>query len=236
MYHSFDTDFAKQYGLLEAILINHFYFWISKNKANDRNFHDGKYWTYNTMKAFAEMFPYVSHKKIERALNHLKDSGVIVTGNYNSESRDRTLWYTFTDDFGKCISQVREMEFPPVGNVISNSNRNTDYINNADYKGVKPTQSMPPTLEAVKEYYHSKGISDWFTDDDVERFFDYYESNGWRQSNGLKITKWKNAFNNWVNREKRYREERKPKQQAKNNGFDFDQWMKDKEAEGAFDD
>ena len=33
MYHSFDTDLAKKYGILEAILIQFFGFWISKNEA-----------------------------------------------------------------------------------------------------------------------------------------------------------------------------------------------------------
>ena len=38
MIHTFDTEIAEQYGLLEAILINNIYYWIEKNRANEVNF------------------------------------------------------------------------------------------------------------------------------------------------------------------------------------------------------
>ena len=44
MQHSFDIDIAKEYGILEAILLNHMWFWIKKNEANDMNYFDGNYW------------------------------------------------------------------------------------------------------------------------------------------------------------------------------------------------
>ena len=35
MQHSFNVELAKEYGILEAILLNHLWFWIKKNKANN---------------------------------------------------------------------------------------------------------------------------------------------------------------------------------------------------------
>lgn len=67
MIHNFDSDIAKEYGILEAILLNHIYYWIEKNRANEQNFFDGKYWTYNSTKAFAELFPYAQEKQIKKA-------------------------------------------------------------------------------------------------------------------------------------------------------------------------
>ena len=49
MQHTFDIDIAAKYGVEEAILLNYFDFWIQKNEANDRHFHDGLYWTYNSI-------------------------------------------------------------------------------------------------------------------------------------------------------------------------------------------
>ena len=83
MPHCFDVEIAKKYGILEAILLNYFRFWIQKNEANEVHYHDGRYWTYNSIKAFCELFPYASKKMIEKAINHLVEEGLLVTGNYN---------------------------------------------------------------------------------------------------------------------------------------------------------
>ena len=97
MQHSFNIELAKEYGLLEAIIINNLLFWIEKNKANNVNYYDGTYWTYNSIKALNELFPYASERKISYALKHLEEEGIIKTGNYNKLAYDRTLWYAFTE-------------------------------------------------------------------------------------------------------------------------------------------
>ena len=109
MQHSFDIIIAKEYGVLEAILINHFEFWIAKNAANQKNYYDGQYWTYNSIKSFNQLFPYVTPKQIRNALEHLKELGIIQTGNFNKSSYDRTLWYAFAPE-GKWIVQKCKME------------------------------------------------------------------------------------------------------------------------------
>lgn len=110
MYHSFDVDFAKEYGVLEAVLINNILYWLKKNEANRTHFYDGKYWTYNSARAFQELFPYATKRQIEYALKKLKDRGVIDVGNYNKDPRDRTAWYTFTDEFVTCKLQNCDMQ------------------------------------------------------------------------------------------------------------------------------
>ena len=97
MQHSFNIELAKEYGILEAIIINNLFFWIEKNKANNVSYYDGTYWTYNSVKALNELFPYASERKISYALKHLEEEGIIKTGNYNKLAYDRTLWYAFTE-------------------------------------------------------------------------------------------------------------------------------------------
>lgn len=98
MTYSFDIDVAKEYGVNEAILIANLQFWIRKNQANDKNFYDGRYWTYNSIKAWQELFPFWTEKTIRTIINHLIEKGIIMTGNYNQSKYDRTLWYAFVDE------------------------------------------------------------------------------------------------------------------------------------------
>lgn len=97
MEHRFQIELAVEYGIEEAILIENFVHWIQKNKANNRHYHDGRVWTYNSAKAFAEQFPYMTESKVKRVIARLVESGIIVKGNFNENQYDRTCWYAFTD-------------------------------------------------------------------------------------------------------------------------------------------
>lgn len=109
MEHSFDVEIAKKYGIPCAILLKNIYFWTEKNRANGDNFYDGRYWTYNSKKAFSELFPYMTARQVDYALNKMVDEGLIITGNYNKVSYDRTLWYAITKK-GYSILQNCKME------------------------------------------------------------------------------------------------------------------------------
>lgn len=98
MEHHFDTDVAKEYGVVEAVLIYNFQYWIMKNIANCKHLHDGRHWTYNSQQALLQLFPYLSRQSLRTALQHLKDKGVIITGNYNDTAYDRTVWFAFADE------------------------------------------------------------------------------------------------------------------------------------------
>lgn len=111
MEHSFDIDIATEYGIECAILLKNIYYWVEKNRANEKHFHNGNYWTYNSIKAFAELFPYISEKKVRTALKKLESSGLVITGNYNKLAYDRTTWYAITEK-GKSILLKGQMDSP----------------------------------------------------------------------------------------------------------------------------
>lgn len=115
MIHSFNTQIAKVCGVREAILLYNIDFWIAKNKANQRHFYDGRYWTYNSSKAFAEIFDYLTQKVIEKLLAKLIKDGYLIKGNYNANSFDRTAWYALTDKY----YQLKGNAFLQMGNSIS---------------------------------------------------------------------------------------------------------------------
>ena len=106
MEHHFNTEIAKDCGIEEAILLHNFHFWLSKNAANGKHFHDGLYWFYNSKKAFVDLFPYMNETKIFRSIKNLEERGFVVKGNYNTDKWDRTNWYAITK-FGLTYLQTK---------------------------------------------------------------------------------------------------------------------------------
>lgn len=155
MIHIFDSEIAKEYGLVEAILMQNFAFWIAKNEANEQNYYDGRYWTYNSIKAFQELFPYLSKRQIEYALGKLIDKGILLTGNYNSDRYNHTLWYAFSD-FGKSILQKCEIDSTILGNRINNSGKSTNTDNKHRYNYtdiIEEWNNLPqpiPKVQSIK--------------------------------------------------------------------------------------
>lgn len=109
--YSFTAEWALAFGVNGAILLSNLYFWVKKNRENDVNFHDDRYWTYNTLDAFAEQFPFWSKDQIKRIMKDLRDKGVILVGNYNANKYDRTLWYSV--DFDKVESMLMDVAKSP---------------------------------------------------------------------------------------------------------------------------
>ena len=103
MKHIFDVDVAMELGINAAIVLENIGFWIKKNEANRTNYYDGYYWTYNTRKAYIELFPYLSEKQIHLVFKKLIEGEYIICGNYNQSKYDRTLWYALTDKGRKIL-------------------------------------------------------------------------------------------------------------------------------------
>jgi len=104
MDYSFNVQLAEQYGVEEAVLLNHLYFWIQHNAANKKHFHDGRYWTYNSAQAFTEIFPFWSRQKIDRIIQFLREKDAVIIGNYNEKNGDKTRWFSLPE----CVVSVIE--------------------------------------------------------------------------------------------------------------------------------
>jgi len=98
MDYSFDISHAKLYGVDEAIMIKNFQYWIIKNKANGVNIHEGRVWTYNSVRSYTDIFPFWTYNQIDRILNSLRKQSILITGNFNKARYDRTRWYAFSDE------------------------------------------------------------------------------------------------------------------------------------------
>ena len=89
-----DKELATILGLNEALVLQQLNYWIEINKKNKRNFHEGKYWTYNTINEWQEEFPFWSTSTVKRTFKKLRDMNLIIVDNFNLYQMDRTLWYT----------------------------------------------------------------------------------------------------------------------------------------------
>ena len=200
--HVFDVEFATKYGILEAILFNFIGYWTDKNEANNQNFYEGRYWIFNSIKAFNDLFPYASEKKIRNALKHLEEEGIILKGNFNEKNYDRTNWYTITD-FGISLSPKGRIDTAKRANgycqkgepiplyTINKENNNINIIIKESKKFTKPT------LEEIRNYCdeRSNGI-------DPEYFYDFYESKDWMIGKN-KMKDWKSAVRTWEKNRKK---------------------------------
>lgn len=107
---SFNIEAARRFGVDGAIMLQGMAAWISKNRANERHFHDGRWWTYNSKAALARLFPFWTEKQIRRIVNALTAAEAILQGNYSDGSYHNTTWYALSDDVlellgaGECVS------------------------------------------------------------------------------------------------------------------------------------
>lgn len=148
----FDVEVATKYGTNVSIILGNINYWIQKNRENGKHFHDGRYWTYNTVAAFHALMPFMSANVINTALKRAEEEGLLVTGNYNKLPFDRTKWYALTEKGERLfqapqdgatdslsesepISQKSEMVMAKIQNDISEnegSNTKLDQINNSE--------------------------------------------------------------------------------------------------------
>ena len=125
MNFHFDGAVAEMYGVDGAVFISRLQFWIEKNAANDRHYHEGRYWTYNSLRAMEKLFPFWSRRQIERIVKNLKDKGVLLTANYARDSYDRTLFYALDESklpispFGGDLSPNGDNPLSPNGDNMS---------------------------------------------------------------------------------------------------------------------
>lgn len=216
MQYSFDVQEAVDYGDREAIIIWNLRFWIVKNKANGKHLYAGsdgifRTWTYNTTKAFAELFPFWSEDQIDRLIKKMIEKKIIIKDNFNSNSYDRTSWYAFQDeekmlsphlvlahfadsrngsrDSTESSSRKRKLDSAKSENGAGeNAESYTDFKTN-----IKPFLSLPTESkkEILKKIWEEKNLKS-----SCEKYFLFREKSNWKGVSNLEadIAWWENGF------------------------------------------
>lgn len=213
--HVYKVGVAKEVGLNAAVILDGLVGWVNHNAANGANVHDGYVWTYNSIKAWSELYPELSRKQVENALRKLEDNGYIICGNYNKTSFDRTKWYAVTEKGLRyySISPLGEMDSPSGGNGFPRGGEPIPTNYTATYDKENPTGDGPsfnepmeaPSVEDVETYCEMTGQRI-----NAAKFVANYASTGWRKGN-TPITDWRPLVALWYQNDK----ERKGEQEAR---------------------
>lgn len=96
MYLNGNPRIAVDFGVNVSIFVQKLAEWTFLNLANKKNLHDGHCWSFNTLEAYEEIFPWWSKRQLETLINNAVKDGLVLKGNYNQHKYDRTCWYALT--------------------------------------------------------------------------------------------------------------------------------------------
>ena len=185
MQHHFNINVAKEYGIATAVILDNMSFWIEQNRANRKHFHDGKYWTYNSKRAMAELFPYLSERQIDYAMGKMLKDGLIEKGNFNDNQYDRTLWFSITDK-GYAILQNCEMNFTKLSDQYQIENTDNNISNNIEIDKVSRLQAQAQAQARFFELYpqvivdnYDAGRLSSLTAEDWEKIIEQFNGSAW---------------------------------------------------------
>ncbi len=202
-FHSFDVHLAQKYGIVEAILIHHFSHWIGVNERLKRNFHDGRYWTYQTLDEIAAHFPYITKDEVRNAIERLclgktrfskkerEFDPVLLRGNFNKTKYDKTHWYSFVIPVACGASTTRsgDLEENPLVLAPHRESDSTtpipDTIPDTKTKEIPPPTPQGGSLRTISEKSSKK------SPDQISFSFDQKQFIGITEQD---IQSWKEAY------------------------------------------
>lgn len=201
MNYSFDKEHAIKYGVDEAIMLHNMIFWIDKNRANSKHFYEDRYWTYNSVEAFKQLFEFWTAKQLRRIIESLVNQKVIIRGNFNKSNMDRTGWYALVNQdalLGIYHSPNQANEIVGKGEAIPYSKQDdkplpegkevTLPFSDSELKK-KRMQFIKPSLQEIKLIIKDEILA--------QKFLNHYDGNGWKIGR-TKMVDWKSTAHNWV--------------------------------------
>lgn len=131
-------ELAVKIGLNEALILQQIHYWLEINKKANRNLKNGYYWTFNSYTDWKKQFPFLSDSTIRRTITKLEKGMLVVSGNYNKLSIDRTKWYRIDEKVLKMLEDY------PCGQ--------NEQINWSDWANhvVSMTPPLPETKSKIK--------------------------------------------------------------------------------------
>ena len=139
-------------------------------------------------KYFAELFD-CTEVSISQKINKLAKLGYIVIDyeKRGAEVKKRII------RLKKFLTDDLKSFYPTVKKVFKDNNNNIFKNTSIKNSSTNSKKFIPPTLDEIKEYAKEKNRSDL-----VEKFWDYYNTTEWVDSNGKKVANWKGKFVTWA--------------------------------------
>jgi len=154
---TFNSELALKFGGTEAaIIIQNLFFWINHNLEKGINHHDGKTWSYSSMKDLQQKYPFISFATIRNTLKRLLEAGIIVKGCYNKHKYDRTTWWAFKDEqvlneISLLLNQQKSLPQPKKSIVQNNTPIPNSLKNINKQEEEAPTQTNAESSSKGKE-------------------------------------------------------------------------------------
>lgn len=119
---------AREIGLNEALVLQQINYWIEINKKSGKNYFEGKYWTYNSLKEWHEReFDYMSYDTVKRTFAKLEKEGYLLTGNFNRSKMDKTKWYTINEEkLEELSNQLNGIQEKVTGEIVRHDSKETN--------------------------------------------------------------------------------------------------------------
>src|SRR5574344_1979959 len=104
---TFNTKIALMFNDANiAALFDNLCFWIAHNKVNHTGLNQieiegqivERTFTFNSIQAFCDLYPFWTKKQIETYLTKLRNRNLIVKATFNKKGFDRTSWYCLVDE------------------------------------------------------------------------------------------------------------------------------------------
>lgn len=157
MNHTFNIELAKQHGVDGAIILHYLMYWQETNKISERNFFDGRYWTYRSVEALTKTFPYWSESQIRRILKKLEKDECIVSGYFHKNKYNRTKWYSVNVEIHLTISTNGTNETHESNNIIETIIETVDLKE----KTIKENAEMVLVRKKIIDYLNEKTNAKW---------------------------------------------------------------------------
>ncbi len=97
-------ELAVEIGLPESVILLQLEYLISISTTLPK---DGNLWTYQSLADLHGYFPWWHESTIDRALINLRNSGLLLFGNFNRNKQDRTRWYALNWPAVAMLKSVR---------------------------------------------------------------------------------------------------------------------------------
>ena len=159
--HSFNVSLASRFGVVEALIIQHSYYWYKCNKGNEDMTKDGHTWFYRSVSQIADVYPYLSVDKVRRAIDRLVENGILIKGNYNTDKFKKANWYSLSDDMISAMSGDSEesdrQNAKPFGKMPNHSakcqlNYNKEYNNKENKEEIDKSISKKDENDEVNAW------------------------------------------------------------------------------------
>ena len=176
--HHFPPLIAERYGVNAAILLRDIYHWCDTNRNNGENFQEGRWWTYQTMKALCLRHTYWTKNQVEHIIKTCKDKGALLSGRFSDDPFDRTCWYSLTDEAWALfegtpsISDISEMDSKEI---TIGSRKNQKCYKDEHKAKDTAIPPLPPTGGRRTGRKKDKSVPAW-NPERFEAFWEYYRT------------------------------------------------------------